>query len=239
MKATLLIKNIEILYTCNQKNRIEHHAFISLHHDKIIDFGHHDPKKWIDDATRVLDARGECVVPAFIDCHFNSPLDELDGDRMRKVSDALYAMRMNGILTLISKDPSMRRKELFQEVLTSRHNPRMPVIQGIPDEKIRIPFLLSCGMNSLPHKMYSMQPLAFVLYVYRGVGASDLLRAMTCNPAWEFGLRDLGVIEKGRQGDLLVLGAPTIEEYFSQVGKQGIHRMINSGIQFYPEILRC
>ena len=59
------------------------------------------------------------------------------------------------------------------------------------------------------------------------------------NPAWEFGLRDLGVIEKGRQGDLLVLGAPTIEEYFSQVGKQGIHRMIKSGIQFYPEILRC
>ena len=97
MKATLLIKNIENLYTCSEDDIILKNAFVAMHHDRIIDMGVHDPKEWIDDATRVIDARGECVVPAFIDCHFNTPDDRLDGDRMRKESDALYLMRMNGI----------------------------------------------------------------------------------------------------------------------------------------------
>lgn len=239
MKATLLIKNIENLYTCDEEDRIISHAFVAMHHDQIIDYGVHDPKVWIDDATRVLDARGECVVPAFIDCHFNSPQETLDGDRMRKESDALYAMRKNGILTLISRDRSMRRKELFQEVLYSNHIPKMPLIEGIPKEEVHVPFLMSCGMNSLPHKMYSMQPLGFVLYVYFGVNAKDLLKAMTCNPAKEYDLKKIGSIQKGYQGDLLVIQTPTIERYFSEVGRQSIHRMIKAGIQFYPEIIRC
>ena len=45
MKATLLIKNIENLYLCDSKNTIISQAFVALHHDKILDFGSHDPKK--------------------------------------------------------------------------------------------------------------------------------------------------------------------------------------------------
>lgn len=238
MKATLLIKNIENLYTCSEDDTILKNAFVAMHHDRIIDMGVHDPKEWIDDATRVIDARGECVVPAFIDCHFNTPDDRLDGDRMRKESDALYLMRMNGILTLISRDPQMRRRELFQEVVISRHIPKIPIIQGVPQEPVEPPILLSCAMNSLPHKMYSMQLLAFFLHVYCGIGAYCLLKAMTCNPAREYGLKELGEIRIGFQGDLLVINKPTIEAYFSEVGVQTIHRMIKAGIQFFPYIMR-
>ena len=72
MKATLLIKNIENLYTCDKNFTILHHAFIACHHDKIIEINTGSYKEWLDPATRVIDAQGECVVPAFIDCQFKS-----------------------------------------------------------------------------------------------------------------------------------------------------------------------
>ena len=66
MKATLLIKNIENLYTCDKDFTILHHAFIACHHEKIIEINTGSYKEWLDPATRVIDAQGECVVPAFI-----------------------------------------------------------------------------------------------------------------------------------------------------------------------------
>lgn len=39
MKATLIIKNIENLYTCDADFTILKHAFLALFHDKIIKMG--------------------------------------------------------------------------------------------------------------------------------------------------------------------------------------------------------
>ena len=74
MKATLLIKNIENLYTCDKDFSIIQHAFLAIHHDKIIDFGVHSYEKWMDPATVVIDARGETVVPGFIDCNYGKKM---------------------------------------------------------------------------------------------------------------------------------------------------------------------
>ena len=98
MKATLLIKNIENLYTCDKDFTILHHAFIACHHDKIIEINTGSYKEWLDPATRVIDAQGECVVPAFIDCQFKSFTHVRLGDQLRQDINALYAMRQNGIL---------------------------------------------------------------------------------------------------------------------------------------------
>ncbi|WP_276890505.1 amidohydrolase family protein [Dubosiella newyorkensis] len=238
MKATLLIKNIENLYLCDSKNTIISQAFVALHHDKILDFGSHDPKKWVDDATRMIDARGECVVPAFIDGKFTCSKAMLEGDRIRNVSDLLYAMKQNGILTLVSHDPSLRRKELFQEVITTKKNAELPIIDMVPAHKIHQEFILSCGMDVNPYKIYSLQPLGFLLNVLFHEDPIKILNAMTRNPAKAYHLEKIGTIKKGNQGDLLVLSAPNIESYFSQIGRPMIHRMIKSGIQFYPSIIR-
>jgi len=56
MKATLIIKNIENLYTCDAHFTILHQAFLAIHHDQIIDFGTHSFKKWLDPATVVIDS---------------------------------------------------------------------------------------------------------------------------------------------------------------------------------------
>ena len=66
MKATLIIKNIENLYTCDKDFTVLSHCFIALHHDKIIDISTGSFTQWLDPATAVIDARGECVVPGFI-----------------------------------------------------------------------------------------------------------------------------------------------------------------------------
>ena len=55
MKATLLIKNIENLYTCDKDFTILHHAFIACHHEKIIEINTGSYKEWLDPATRVID----------------------------------------------------------------------------------------------------------------------------------------------------------------------------------------
>lgn len=238
MKATLLIKNIENLYTCDENNTIIQQAFIALHHDKIIDLGKHDPRKWIDDATRMIDARGECVVPSFIDCAFLSSPRFLDGDKQRKESDTLYAMKQNGILTLITSDPSLRRKELFQEVIAKKQKVNLPIIDRFQERMIPEEFILSCGINKDAYKLYSMHPLGFVLYNIYHVKALNILNAMTRNPAKAFHLDHLGQLAIGKNGDLLVLNTHSIDEYFSQSGIPMIHRMIKSGIQFYPEIIR-
>lgn len=89
MKATLLIKNIENLYTCDKEFRILSRAYIAIHHDKIIDVGIGSYSQWIDSATRVIDAVGEIVLPGFIDVSFTGFAKVRLGDQLRENSTAL------------------------------------------------------------------------------------------------------------------------------------------------------
>lgn len=241
MKATLLIKNIENLYTCDEDFTILYHAFIACHHDKIIEINTGSYKEWLDPATRVIDAQGECVVPAFIDCQFKSFTHVRLGDQLRQDINALYAMRKNGILTLICDNPNTQRMKLDQDVFYKKNQSELPVLHRLSELKNEIPetFLMSCGFGLPNSYVYSMAPISYVLFQTHRVCSRKLLESMTSLPAKEFGLSDRGSIEIGKTADLLVLQVTTIEHYFQTLGRPLIHRMIKNGIQFYPEWMVC
>ena len=241
MKATLLIKNIENLYTCDKNFTILNHAFIACHHDKIIEINTGSYKEWLDPATRVIDAQGECVVPAFIDCQFKSFTHVRLGDQLRQDINALYAMRQNGILTLICDNPNTQRMKLDQDVFYKKNQSELPVLHRLSELKNEIPetFLMSCGFGLPNSYVYSMAPISYVLFQTHRVCSRKLLESMTSLSAKEFGLSDRGSIEIGKTADLLVLQVTTIEHYFQTLGRPLIHRMIKNGIQFYPEWMVC
>ncbi|MBB5182265.1 hypothetical protein [Catenisphaera adipataccumulans] len=241
MKATLIIKNIEHLYTCDEQFTIYDHAFVAMYHEKIIDIGEHSYKSWVDDATRVIDAKGEIVVPALIDCNYIGFRHVRLGDQLRYTGAALYAMKQNGILTLLSTHSSLQRQELTQDVFyRSRHCP-LPIVSCLEDyqkaENER--FLLSCNFGTPNSYIYSMHPVSFVLFNTCGVSCDKLLQAATSWPAEAFHLDDRGSLMIGKRGDLLVLQVPTLEHYFQTLGRPLIRRMIKNGIMFYPYWLIC
>ena len=241
MKATLLIKNIENLYTCDKNFTILNHDFIACHHDKIIEINTGSYKEWLDPATRGIDAQGECVVPAFIDCQFKSFTHVRLGDQLRQDINALYAMRQNGILTLICDNPNTQRMKLDQDVFYKKNQSELPVLHRLSELKNEIPetFLMSCGFGLPNSYVYSMAPISYVLFQTHRVCSRKLLESMTSLSAKEFGLSDRGSIEIGKTADLLVLQVTTIEHYFQTLGRPLIHRMIKNGIQFYPEWMVC
>ena len=241
MKATLLIKNIENLYTCDKDFSIIQHAFLAIHHDKIIDFGVHSYEKWMDPATVVIDARGETVVPGFIDCNYGGFSHVRMGDQLRQDGSALFAMQQNGILTLLTKEPAMQRHELTQDVFVRKNDPSIPIIENRKEYHKQKPeeFILSCGFGRPGSYIYSFQPLSYMLFNEHQISSQILLQAVTSNPAKEFHLKDRGSIEIGKNADLLVLQVPTIDHYYQTLGRPLIHRMIKNGIQFYPNWKVC
>lgn len=241
MKATLLIKNIEKIYTCDSNFTIIEHGYIALHHDKIIDISSGSYKHWLDDATRVIDARGEIVVPAFIDCDFQGFEHVSMGDQLREDHAALYAMQKNGILTLLTRRSRLQRMELTQDVFVRKTKSNVPIVSAIDrvDETKLDRFMLSCGFGTPNAYVYSLQPLAYILFSMYHVKARSLLEAMTSLPAKEFDLKDRGSIKTGKIGDLLILQVPSIEHYYQTVGTPLIHRMIKNGIPFFPHWMVC
>ena len=241
MKATLLIKNIENLYTCDAHFTILKKAYIAMYHDRIIDVGTGSYRQWIENTTRVIDAVGETVIPGLIDACFTGFYHVRLGDQLRENGAALYAMRQNGILTLLANNPGVQRKELTQDVLVSKKMSPFPVIcreRQYEEEKPK-QFILSCGFGLPNSYVYSFQPLCYYLFNLHQVPVRTLLESMTSLPAKAFALEDRGCIETGKLADLLVLQVPTIEHYFQTLGRPLIHRMIKNGIQFYPEWMVC
>lgn len=240
MKATLIIKNIENLYTCDKDNTVLSHAFIALYHNTIIDVGTHDFKIWLEDTTRVIDANGEVVIPALIDCNYGGFYHVRLGDQLRQMGSALFAMQQNGILNLLSTHKSAQRHELTQDVFIRDKKCDVPIIDSV-DYKGELPekFLLSCGFGRPNSYIYSFQPLCYLLSHLYQVEPQTLLNSMTKWPAEAFGLKDRGSIEVGKNGDILILQVPTIEHYFQTMDRPLIHRMIKNGIQFYPDWLVC
>ncbi len=241
MKATMIIKNIGKLYTCDRKFTILSDAFVALHHDKIIDFGTHCLKDWLDPATAVIDARGEMVTPAFIDSCYTGIVHDRAGDQIRQNRQALHEMQQHGILTCMTKNASLCQSTLTQDVICYKENPSTKIIDfdQISTNEIPGSFLLSCGFGACKSFIYDLHVPAFFLHECKGISGKELLMAMTANPAKAFGLKDRGVIAKGKIGDLLVLQEKDIDTYFQTMGRQPIHRMLKNGIQFYPHWIVC
>lgn len=241
MKATLLIKNIENIYTCDDLDTVMSRAFIAIHHDKIVDIGTGSYTKWLDEATRVIDAVGECVVPGFIDCDYKGFESVRLGDQLRENRSALFSMRQNGILTLLTENYQLQHKDLSQDILIRKKSTSVSCISRLNEYAQNRPekFLLSCGFGMPNSYVYSMAPLCYYLYNLYQVDSISLLKAMTSSVAKEFSLTDRGSLEVGKLADLIVLQVPTLDHYFQTLGRSLIHRMIKNGIPFYPEWMVC
>ena len=241
MKATLLIKNIKNLYTCNEAFDVISHAFIAIHHEYIIDFGEHDFSQWMDEATRVIDAQGECVVPGFIEACYRCNFKEQSGDQIRTENETAFALRRSGILTMATPYSQLQRKDVYQDIIKKNLVKNIPLISTIQDyeKHATSSFLMSCGVGSGPYSIYSMHPLAFYLYNVLNVEASSILKSMTLWPAQACQFSDRGTIAKGMRADLLILHTNSIEEYFKTLGIPLIRRMIKNGIPMFPNLIRC
>ena len=241
MKATLLIKNIKNLYTCNDAFDVISNAFIAIHHEFIIDFGSHDFNQWMDDSTRVIDAQGECVVPSFIDSCYRCNFKEQTGDQIRTENESAFALRKSGILTMATPYSQLQRKDLYQDIIKKKLVKNIPVISTIQEyeKNPTKAFLLSCGVGSNPYSIYSMHPLAFYLFNVLQIDAASILKSMTSWPSQECGFHDRGMIDNGMRADLLVLHIDSIEHYFKTLGIPLIRRMIKNGIPIYPDLIRC
>lgn len=241
MKATLLIKNIKNLYTCNEAFDVLSDAFIAIHHEFIIDMGTHDFTKWMDSSTRVIDAQGECVIPAFIDsCYLGYSMNTLS-DQVRIENEISFALRCNGILTMATPSSKLQRKDLFQDIVKKRNKVDIPIISTINDytDHPAKKFLLSCGVGNGKYRIYSLHPLAFYLYNVLKVDVETLLKSVTLWPSQAYNFNDRGSVEISKRADLLILHAQTIEEYLNTMGVRMIRRMIKNGIPVFPDIIRC
>ncbi|MBQ0065908.1 MAG: amidohydrolase family protein [Firmicutes bacterium] len=240
MHATLLIKNISWLYTCNKEAEVLQNAYIALYHDQIIAIGQDSYKELLDPCTRIIDARGEIVVPGFIDCNFIGSRKELSGDKIRDEKNALYSMYKNGILTVLNQ--KRKEQDLKQDFLIREVESEIPILSYTDDlsQFVDKDFCLSCCFGRY-EKEYasSMQPIAYDLLNLFHVEPTKILCAMTSIPANAFGLDDRGSIEVGKRGDLLVIHAKDLDTFFRAIGNSSIHRIVKNGIPVYPDIIRC
>lgn len=240
MHATLLIKNISWLYTCNKDADVLQNAYIALYHDKIIAIGQGSYKDLLDPCTRIIDAKGEIVVPGFIECDLQESCKQLSGDKLRDENNIIYAMYKNGILTVLNK----KRKEtsLTQDLLINNVEADISIL-SYTDELHNIgdgEFCLSCGFGRNEKiRASSLQPIAYDLMRLFHIEPTRILCAMTSYPAKAFGLEDRGSIEVGKLGDLLIIRSADIESYFRSIGHTCIHRIVKNGIPVFPNIIRC
>jgi imidazolonepropionase-like amidohydrolase len=240
MKATLLIKNIASLYTCDEEFTVLHDAFLALKHDKILDLGTHDWKKYLDDSTTVIDGHGHCVIPALIDPYLCLPAEIPASDKCYLENAAIHYMQKNGILSLVSFQPQMQYSSLQQQVYYRPRTAKNPIVSNLKEFILYgdDEFILSCKYHPSKNPVYSMLPLASCLYKNFDVAPESLLAAMTCRTARVCRLKELGSIQKGKQADLLVIHSNALDTFFQTEGISLISHMIKRGIPIYPKLRR-
>lgn len=235
MKATLIIRHIEKLYTCDSQDTICTHAFVACHHDRILECGPGDGSRWQDEATRIIDAAGEIVVPAFIETQYDMPRRALYNEMLRQERDRLWQMYHNGILTVLTTAGRIQQRTLYQDVFRARKGVIAQVKFGDKAPR-KEPFVLTCAG---PGDNRSLQPAAFYQRHIHHVDSLTLLKASTCWPAQAARLDDRGIIAPGKLADMLVLRVPDIDGFYELADTTLIRRIIKNGIPVYPEIIRC
>ncbi len=231
MFATLIIKNIGNLYTCDDKFTIFHHAFIAFHHDKIIDIGEHDYHKWIEPCTYIIDAASRAVIPGLIESNFVLPEGNSKWDVYRKAEEKIYYLQKSGTMTFCMNANYRNPNPLLMDVI--RVDSEEKPLQSLEDCKYEKDYMLSC-----PTDIVSQHSLGSLMYYGYHEPEWVILKSMTCNVAKKYNLDDRGSLEIGKIGDVLVLNEITIKDYFKAMGRPPYARMIKKGIPVFPSFVR-
>lgn len=229
MFATLIIKNIGNLYTCDDHFTIYHHAFIAMHHDKIIDLGQHDYHKWVDPCTFVIDAASRAVIPGLIEADFHLVKGKTKTERNRKTDEALHYHQKNGTLTVVSNDKINHTMPLLMDIIHSEKS--IQTCKNVNDYKEDC--VLSCTDS-----VFSLQAMGFLLVSAHICKEWQALKSMTCMSAEKCDLLDRGSLEIGKLADVLVLNDVDIHSFFESMGHPTLSYIIKKGIPVYPIMRR-
>ena len=241
MKATLIIAHIHRLYATTREGNaffcIEH-AFVAVHHERIIDFGTHDYHCWVDKDTRIIDATNEIVVPAFIDLNVQFSFDQRSGDNVRINQETVNLFYKNGITTLASKRlPELTSSPFYRLVRCERT--RLPLVDYGYVRHHRLPkrFVLSTSFCYKERPFYDLMPLASLICMEGAAAEAEVLAAMTLRGAKALGLTKKNGIRKGADADLLIFQAEDLKELFHSFGVSRLHRIIVQGVHVWPHVI--
>lgn len=239
-KATLLIRNIEKIYTMQRKKGedvIYTHGAIAFHHDEILYVGEDDGSRYIDSDTRIIDGTNQIAFPAFIECNIDVNYSSFDEER--KLREKLYLASKKGVLTYGCKQLSSNIQDVYWK-LTSLQNMKYPlcsvkevVVSSKKWKKKR--FCISSASSIM--KGEDQLLMARLLHLHSQTDAMTLLKALTLYPSRCLKGVNTGVLEKGRQGDVLLVYGNHINEVFSVMEECHFSHIIKSGVHIFPNLI--
>lgn len=244
-KATLLIKNIDHVYTMKmiQKNiHILKNAYIAIHHDIILACSCGDYTQYVDSDTRIIDAMNHIVIPSFIEPSAELPVF-YECERVRKEMDCCVEYMRNGTLTVGTKKathPQHIKNYNYEIMYAVNINNHYPILHGSEQlkkaKKVKwSQFCLSSASTTYP--IYNQLIYAQMLSIKEGIDKETLLKALTIYPAKRLCLKHLGSIEAGKQADLLILSCHDVQELFQTFGNTKIAQIVKKGVRIYPFLL--
>lgn len=242
-KATLLIRNLHLIYTMTEKNNkphVLHDGFIAVHHDEILELGTHNFTHLIDKDTRILDGTNHIAVPAFIeaDAAMLSPYSDI------REMDAYFMRYMkNGTLNIHMNQPvhkALHQNYHYEILCDAAVSDDVRILHALHQMKQHTcmppqPFCISCADDkvSLQNQMLAAQMLA----MKENVDSFELLMALTRYPAMRLDLKDRGMLKAGMKADILVLCAENIHAFFYSLDQDQITQIIHKGVRIYPNLL--
>lgn len=242
-KATLLIKDLDSIYTMKTKCGIPlifHHAYIAIHHDVIVDISEGSYAQWVDKDTRIIDGKEHYAMPAWIECHAQVPTCS-KYDVARVETTHFYEQAKMGTLHhhLIEAAPIIPSiyYELHSNVNVHEHYPIVYVKDILRQRKPFDAKRFCISAYDACHQGGNQLLMAQLLKLHSNMDDETLMKALTIYPAKRLQRDDIGVLEKGKYADVLILHGTDCHHLFSTIESDMITHVIKSGVRIFPYIL--
>lgn len=239
--ATLLIKNIERIYTmeeCMQHPVVLRHGFIAMHHEDILAIGCDGEEAYVDKDTRILDGRGHIAVPGFIDVQARLPWD--GRDLALKQLEILMAYMRHGTLSIALKQ---RKDSLFHQPYVSLYSSvrsTYPIVDAkriLQDSTLAKRKRFCISAYSEDATLYHQLLCARIMKLRCSTPSLTLLQALTRNPARALQDPRIGVLRRQHQGDVLLFACRDLDELFTTWENMEPTTVIKKGVRIVPDVL--
>lgn len=235
--ATLLIKNIDKIYTMRKKQgeyEILSNAYIAIHHDKIMAIDTNDYHKYVESDTRIIDGSGHICLPGFIEADMKLP-ESCIRDAFRLQMEVCMKQMKHGSLTLQCDEfCDILNNQIHFECVKNKENQSVIVYPFIDCTDINAPFCIS---GASKYGMQTQLMAAQLLFLQQKCDSFTLLKALTIWPAKELRRKDIGSIRVHGQADLVLFGCSDLDSVFSILGNDYVSQVIKKGIRIFPNIL--
>lgn len=265
--ATLILINIENLYSMDKEighDGILPHAFLAIHHDRILKIGTGHYHKFIDKDTRIIDATGMIVVPGFIDCncslyptlpaYVDQTIDVLEkitkydseANMVRGLEEICYRMLKHGVTTIGYEDTCLSKKYIG---LLSKNYRYELIHHKIDQQKCCCPsnimtrqrsmkgMFISCAYHPVHSPYLDLLALSKFATMLHHYDAYELLEAMTITPSLQLNAVNVGVLKAGYQADIVLLRGYDIKKVFVNDLYDSIAGVIKRGVHIFPKLI--